>query len=504
MKENTNKSLVLNSIILYVRLIITSLCGFIATRYALSAIGIVDYGLFSVMGSIITFISIINTIMVSTSNRYIAVAIGKGDTLAANKLFNICLQIHAVVAVLTFLFAFPIGYWYIGNVLNYEGDIYNAYYIFTVSTLASIFSFLIVPYQGLITAKERFFIFCIPDIISSILRLCLAYILLFYFEQKVIIYATFIAITTIYPSAFYIYYCKKHFGEIVRLIFIRDKNKTREIIGFSTWVAYGAVAYVSRAQGAAILVNAFFNTVMNTALGIANSINSIIGLVAKSISQPIDPQVTKAYSSGDKLRCNKLLIFSTKITYLVVFLVSVPFLVECEWILSIWLGQVPPYATSFTLLIIADTLLDSLNSGIKSIIFASGKIKLFQIIPSTLKLLSIIAAFVALKLGYPPYSLLVAYIGFTFLIILANQWILHRELGYDNSILIKNSYFPSLCISIGFLPMLYLCNFLNLHPVLSIVLSLFYSLILVYIIVLKKEERHFIANAIAGFFRRFM
>lgn len=504
MKENTNKALVINSVVLYTRLIITSICGFLTTRYALMAIGVVDYGLFSVIGSIITFISIINTIMVSTSNRYIAVAIGKGDVNEANSLFNICFQLHAVIALLTLLIAFPIGYWYIGNILNYEGDIYNAYFIFTVSVTSSIFTFLIVPYQGLLTAKERFFIFSIPDIISNVLRLILAYLLLFYFENKVIVYASFLAISTLYPSIIYIYYCRKHFLNIVEFKLVKDNAKVREILSFSTWVGYGAVAYVGRAQGAALLVNAFFNTIMNTALGIANSINGIIGLFSKSISQPIDPQITKAYAAGDHQRANNLLVLSTKMTYLVIFIISVPFLVECEWILSLWLGDVPPYAVIFTLLLIVDTLIDSMNSGIKSIIFASGKIKLFQIIPSTLKLVAVFAAFLVLDNGTPPYYLLVTYIVFTIFTFFANQWILHKSLGYNNKLLINRSYLPSFCVTLGFVPFIFLVEKLEWHPVCIIVISLLYSVCLIFIFGMSNNEKYLLKEAVINSLNKIM
>ena len=487
MKENSNKILVVNSIILYIRLVITAVCGFLSTRFALQALGIVDFGLFSVIGSIITFISIINTIMVSTSHRYIAVAVGKGNANDANKIFNICFKIHAYVAITTLVLALPLGLLYIYYVLNYDGELFNAVFIYLVSVLASIISFLMVPFQGLLTAKERFFVFCIPDIISSILRLILSYLLIFFFDDKVIVYSSFMAFTLLYPSFIYIRYCKKNYSEIVSFKKVDDNDMLKEILGFSTWVGYGAVAYVGKSQGASIVVNAFFNTIMNTALGIANSICSIIGLFAKSIAQPIDPQITKAYATGNTERCNQLLIVSTKITFLVVFFISSPFFVDCHYILALWLGDVPPHAVAFTLLVIIDTLVDSLNSGIKSIIFASGDIKLFQIVPSTLKLLAIVAGYVVLSMGYSPQYLLYAYILFSVFVFVANQWILNKVLGYDNWLLIKNSYIPSCLVVILYLP--YLLFNLDIHPLFDIIISSIYLLIILYVVGLSSCER---------------
>lgn len=495
MQENTNKSLTVNTLILYIRLVVTAVCGLFTTRFALEALGVVDYGLFSVIGSIISFIAIINTIMVSTSNRFIAVAIGKGDIEDANKQFNVCLVIHIIIAMCTILFALPIGDWYINNYLNYDGDINNALMIFQFTIFASAVTFVGVPYNGLLTAKEKFVVFCVPDIISHIFKLLVAYLIVSYFEQKLIIYSFSIAVFTAYPVVVYIYYCYRHYREISAFKFVKDKRRYKEIFVFSAWVGYGAVAYVGKAQGAAILVNAFFSTVMNTALGIANSINSIIVSFAQNVALPIAPQITKSYVSGNKERSVHLLILSTKLTFLVMFLVSSPFLVGTEWILECWLGEVPGYATMFTILVIVDALIDSMNSGIKNYIFASGRIKLFQVAASTLKLIAILAAFVALNIGFPAYSLLFTYIVFSVLVFFANQWVLNRTLNFDNALLWKKSYIPSMLIVVLFSP----CFFLKLciPQYCAIIFSFIYLSLLIYLVGLSKSERQFVFSIIA-------
>lgn len=500
MQENTNKSLAINSIILYIRLAVTAICGLFTTRFALEALGVVDYGLFSVIGSIISFIAIINTIMVSTSNRFIAVAIGKNDIIEANKQFNVCLTIHAVLAVLTLLFALPLGEWYINSYLNYAGDIENALMVFRFTIIASAITFIGVPYNGLLTAKERFSVFCIPDIISHILKLAVAYIIVNHFQNKLMVYSLSIAVFTVYPIVIYVIYCYKKFRNIAALHIVRDKKCYKDVFVFSAWVGYGAVAYVGKAQGAAILVNIFFNTIMNTALGIANSINGIIVNFAQNIAQPIAPQITKSYAAGDYDRSNYLLILSTKLTFLVMLLVSSPFLVGTDWILGLWLRKVPEYASMFTILVIVDAIIDSMNSGIKNIIFASGRIKLFQIAASTLKIVAIIFAYIVLKLGVHAYYLLYVYIVFTILVFFANQWVLNKTLNYDNSFLWKKSYLPSVFIVLLFSP----CFFLKLFipQLIAIIVSFFYLCILIALIGFNASERKYVFLIISNKIRR--
>lgn len=487
MKENTNKIIAYNAILLYVKLIVSVVCGLFITRFSLTALGISDFGLYSVIGSIITFVAIINTIMVSTSQRYIAVAIGRGDQREINTQFNICKIIHVVIAVATLMLAMPMGDLYIVSYLNYDGSILNARIVFAVCVFSSALSFVGVPYHGLLTAKENFFIFCIPDIISHVLRLIFTYALIYFFSNKLLVYAGMMALLNIFPIVVYIIYCNRKYRDITKFRFVKDKQKYKDVFLFSAWVGYGAVAWVGKNQGAAVLINMFFSTVMNTALGIANSLSSLIGQFAQSIAQPIAPQITKTFVSGDRIRCDSLLVFSTKITYLLMLVISSPFLVECEWILGIWLGQVPPYAVVFTVLMIVDALVDSLNSGIKNIIFASGDIKLFQIIPSTLKLLSILVAYFALREGYPAYSLLYAYIIFSILIFFANQWILKHTIQFNTTRLVKNSYLPSLLVTLLFLPFCFIN--IGIHPILMIALSFIYLLLLTFIFGLSSEER---------------
>lgn len=496
MQENTNRALVSNSLILYARLIISSLCGFFTTRYALQALGVCDFGLISLVGGIVTFLAIINTIMVSTSNRYIAVAIGNGNIENANKQFNICLIIHICITILSLLFAIPLGHWYIIEHLNYTGEMSDALIVFYISAIASISTFIGVPYSGLLVAKERFGVYCIPEILASIFKLFFVIILVDHFNHKLILYALACGFFSAFPTLYYVVYCSVKLKVFSKWNYVSQKSQYKEMLSFSGWVAYGAFAYVGKSQGAAILVNSFFDTVMNTALGIGNAISSITMAFSRSISQPIDPQITKSYVVNNMERCENLLVLSTKLTFYIVIIISAPFFVNANWILSLWLGNVPPYAAMFTVLILIDVLVESMNTGIKSIIFASGKIKLFQIIPSSLKLFSILLAYIILKTGTPPYSLFYTYIGITLITVICNQWILNKTLNFKNSILIKKSYLPSITISILSIIVTFIVK--GLSPIIAIIINEIVLCALIFIIGLSKTERNSVIQLISN------
>lgn len=492
MQENTNKAIAFNSIIIYGKMAVTTVCALLTTRYALQALGVVDFGLYSVLGGIISLISIFNTIMLSTSNRFIAVAIGKGDIKVVNKQFNVNLTVHVAIALLALLVAFPLGNWYIPRYVNYDGPLSNALMVYYISIIGSIFSFVGVPYNGLLMAKERFIVFSLVDVVCHILKLIVAWILISYFEHKLLIYTITMAFMTAVPTIVYVLYCSKRFPEIVRLKIVRDREMYKNVFGFSAWVTVGAVAHVGKTQGAALVVNLFFNTVMNTAMGIATSVNHYISLFAHGVVQPMQPQITKSYAAGNKQRTDELLIMSTKYSFMLMLLVGSFFLVSPEWLLSLWLGEVPPYATTFLILFVVDGLVQSFNSGISNIIWASGKIGLYQLLTSMLNLLAILVGYFVLRSGVPAYYLTVTYICFSVIRFFAIQWSLHHTLNYDNMILWRNSYFPSLLIVILFLPVFIIPE--AIHPLLKLVVSFLYLCILEWFVGLKKNERHHIVS----------
>ena len=500
MQENTNRAIAYNSIILYAKMAITTVCALLSTRYALRALGVVDYGLYSVLGGIISIIAILNTIMVSTSNRFIAVAIGVGNIEEANRQFNVNLSIHVAIAFFVLFIAYPIGDWYIPRFVNYDGPMTNAMMVYCITTVGSIFSFIGVPYNGLLMAKEKFIVFCSIDVFSHVVRLVVSWLLLFCFEQKLLVYTVMMAIVHALPTLFYFMYCSIKYKEIVRVRIVRDKDLYKNVFGFSVWVGIGALAHVGRNQGAALIVNTFFSTVMNAAMGVASMVNNYVSMFAKNITQPMLPQITKSYAAGNEQRTQELLIMSTKYCYLMTLMVGSVFLVEPEWILSLWRGDVPPYSTIFLALFVVDNLVLSLNDGVSNIIFASGNISFYQICSSLTNILAIVAGFFVLRGGAPAFFLLVAYIVVSIIRFLVIQWALHRTLDYDNRILFRHSYLPSLVTTLCFFPMIFIRT--HLHPIFNIIIAIIYLSILVWYIGLNRDERNRISSFVINKWRR--
>lgn len=489
MQENTNKAIAVNSIIIYARMGINTILALFTTRFALKALGVVDYGLFSVLGGIISFMGIFNTIMLSTCNRFLAVVIGKGDQQKINKTFNVNLIIFIGCALLLLLLAVTIGDWYVRNKINYDGPRENVLLVYYFSVLGTLIYTLGTPYNGLLMAKERFFLFSFVDVALHVVRFGVVLSLIYFFEKKLLVYTLLQSFTIAIPSIVFFWYCNRKFPEITKFHLIKEKLEYKEVFAFSGWVGFGAIAFVARNQAASLLVNFFFNTVMNTALGIANSLNHYVTLFANSITQPIQPQITKSYASGNYSRTETLLIMSTKLTFLMMLFISIPFFVGAEWIIKLWLGQVPPYAVSFTLLLIIDNLAMSFNSGQSVVIFADGRITLYQVVISLLRLFAVLTGYIVLKAGFPPESLFITYIIFSILMVVATQWCLKKTLDYNIKGLILHSYLPSIFTLVLILPVLFIPQ--TVVAPLRIGIGMVYYLFIVWFVGLSKAERKY-------------
>lgn len=492
MKENTNKAIAVNSLYLYIRLLIVSICDLLTTRFALQALGIYDFGLFSILGSIISFIAVFNTIMISTSNRFISVAIGRGDVSEINEQFNINLTIHFIIACVTLLLLVPMGDFYIHRYINYSGNIGTALNVFHITIIGSIVSFLGVPYNGLLIAKENFFLYSAAGIVSHAIKLVFAILLLYAFQNKLLTYAIVQGFVSVLPTIIYIVYSTYSYPEITKIKISKNKSKYLQVLGFSGWVSYGAFAMIGKNQGAAILVNMFFSTAMNTALGLANSVSSLLLNFSNSISQPFSPQITKSYIMGNFERTENLLVLNTKYTFFASLLISAPFLTNSSWIFKLWLGVVPDYVVEFTTLVLIENLITSLNSGISVLIFATGRIKLYQIVINTLRLLSILIAYFVLRNEYPATSLLLVYIAISIIIFFIGQYILNKVTGFANSTLLKKSYFPSILITILFIPTCFY-HFVSID-VINIVITELYLVLLLFFVGCSSNEKKTVLN----------
>lgn len=500
MQENTNKAIAINSLILYVRLVVISISGLLYTRFSLEALGVNDYGLYSVIACIITFISVLNTIMVTTSNRFIAIAIGLHDKQEICNQFNINLLIHIAIALLTIFLATPIGHWYIQNFVSYNGNMGVAKVVYDVSIFSAALSFVGVPYNGLLIARERFLVFCSTDVLMSLFKLFFTYLLINHFENKLIVYSWVMAFMTAFPTFVFWLYCRKAFANTTRFVFVRQWKKYNEVIKFSASIGIGAIAMIGKVQGGALIINMFFTTAMNAGLAVANSVNTILMTFANNAQKPISPQIVKSYAVGDMQRCTNLVCLASKATYLSMFFVSIPFLISPELIFGLWLKSIPAYAVTFTRLLIIDNLIFSINAGVNDFVNATGKIKLYQIVINSLIVSAVIVGYIAIRCGMSPEYLFYVYITFSFIVFLVRPFILTHISQFNVSHLIYSSYIPVLTTTFAFLLVFLIKPYISQLQC-CLIAYIFWG-ILVYVFALNKMERRWLNKKALTIFQK--
>ena len=327
-----NKTLAKNSLLLYFRLIVVTIVGLITTRIVVRNLGVSDYGLYNVVGSIVVMMNFLNTVMVSTTYRYIAYELGKGKEGNVNKIFNISFSIHLALILIVILLAETLGIWYIRNYLNINPNkLHDAIFVFRFSILATVINIFSIPFQGLVTALEKFSVKAIIEILRSVVKLIFVILLAYYLGNKLRFYSVLMAIATVIPSFLFIIYCTKKYPLFTKIKVQRDVPKYKEMLGYSGWIMIGAAASVGKNTGTPIIVNYFFGTILNAAYSIANQINNFLILFTQGLTEAAIPQITKNFSGGNNKRVLNLAAYISKYSFLLLLLPALPILLETNF-----------------------------------------------------------------------------------------------------------------------------------------------------------------------------
>lgn len=300
---NENKKIAFNSVILFVRLCIVSIISLISARFVLQALGASNYGLYNVVGGIVALLNVVNTAMITTTYRYIAYELGKGDNGNPNKVFNSSLVIHVMFGIIILIIGLSLGEWYVNNYLNVPvGSLSSALFVLRVSIFTTMVSTVLVPYQGLLVAFEKFYVSAVIDIIPQCMKLVAVFALCYAVGDKLRIYALIMMGYTLVSSALFLLYSYRYYYLTCRLKINKDWKLYREMFSFSGWILFGACSSVGKTQGSAIIINYFFGTIVNAAFAVANQVENFILMFSRMLNQAAVPQITKSFSSGkDKL-----------------------------------------------------------------------------------------------------------------------------------------------------------------------------------------------------------
>jgi O-antigen/teichoic acid export membrane protein len=493
-----NKKIAKNSLILYTRLIISSIIGLYTSRIILLELGVDDFGLYTIVGGIVSLLSLLNTSMISTSNRYLAIEIGKKSGSEINKIFNTLLVIHALFGIVLLIFVEVIGVFYVQNFLNVGASkISDALFVLHLSTFSAVLGTMIIPFQGLITAYEKFSVRAIFEVIQSILNLGMVLLLVFHTGDKLKFYAVYVLVIQVIIASFYFIYCKIKYVEDIKWNLNKKISDYKELSRFFGWQMVYVAGATGTQQGGAMLINFFFGNGLNAAFGVAARVNEFVFSFVKNLNQAALPQITKSYSGGDQGRSLNLVYTLSKLTYFIMLIPTVPILISIDTILLLWLTVVPPFTAAFVILRIIHALISCLESGFDATIDATGQIRKTKLIFSFLFLSTLPVIYLLYDLGAPSYILIVIYIVVEIFFIFIQTRILSNLTGFQLSIYFKKTLLPASFVTMLILPIFFLRAFFD-DSLLSIIImsafSIIYTIIIIFFVGLEKCERKILSE----------
>lgn len=504
---DNNKKIAFNSIVIFVRLLIVSVVGLISSRLVLDALGASDFGLYNVVGSIVTLLAVFNTAMLSTTYRFIAYEVGKKDGGEPNRVFNACFMIHACFAILILILGLGVGDWYINNYLNVDPEkIPDALFVFHMSLITAVLSTLLVPYNGLLVAFEKFSVNAIIDVGTTLLRLAAIVLFIYSDGNRIRLYSIILLVCHTLASLSYYVYCLFKYRPIIKFKIVKAWTLYKEMLSYAFWTMFGAVAIIGKDQGSKILINYFFGTLVNAAYAVANQIESFILNFARSLSNAAIPQITKNFSGGNKGRSLKLTCYISKYTFFLMSLVAFPVLLEMDFLLGLWLKEIPAGATTFCRLVVLNGLLGCLGEGIPALVNATGNIKTYQIVYQTFNFLGLPIAYVFYKLGFNEYSIIEVYCVITFLCAFVRLYLLKMIFKFDVRLFIKTSYNRILYVSIPLAALYFVYNpssFSVLGHVTGLFGSVLFVIAMILLIGLDSEERPLLRRYTSSLLSRF-
>lgn len=310
--NSNNKRIAKNTLMLYFRMLIIMLVTLYTSRVVLSALGVVDYGIYNVVGGLVTMMGLLNGAMSVSTQRYLTYELGKGDMLRLKQVFSTCMTIFMILSLIVIILAETIGLWFLYNKMVIpEERMDAACYVYQFSILACILSLITNPFNATIIAHEKMDVYAYVSILEVALKLVIVYLLLVIPTDRLITYGILILASQFIVALCYIIYCWKKFSE-THYHFYWDKPLFRELISYSGWNLYGSAAGLVKGQGLNILLNMFFNPAVNAARGIAYQINSAITQFFTNFYTAVRPQITKYYATGEINEMTKLVFRSSR------------------------------------------------------------------------------------------------------------------------------------------------------------------------------------------------
>ncbi|CUQ47839.1 hypothetical protein [Bacteroides thetaiotaomicron] len=497
-----------NTLLLYLRMLFQLGIALYTSRAVLNALGVIDFGIYNVVGGIIVIFSFLNNAMASSTQRFLVYHLGTNDSRKLKQIFSSAIIIHFVMAVVVVGLAEIMGLWFLqAKMIIPMERLEVAKWVFHLSVISSAITILSVPYNAAIIANERMGAFAAISIIETLLKLCVAIFISFCNGDRLLWYAGLLLGVSVIVRTIYGVYCSKSFPE-AKLIFPRNnKLLYKEMTSFAGWSLVGNLSVVGYTQGINLLLNIFFGPAINAARGIAVQVqNAVYGFV-RSFQTAVNPQITKSYAIGDLKSMHLLIYRSSKLSFYLTLMLSLPIIIETPYVLSLWLNIVPDYTVAFCRLTFISCMIESISNPFMIGASATGKIKKYHLIIGSILLLIVPVSYIFLKLGFEPIIVYIIDILIQFIAQIIRLFLCRHLFSLNILFYIKDviSRIVGVAVLSVVFSLLIDSLFIEINFINAIIVA-FFSFISVcvvsYVIGLTKSERTFFNNKMLKIFHR--
>ena len=447
--EQNNKRIAKNTLLLYFRMLLTMAISLYTSRIVLSILGVEDYGIYNVVGGVVSMFSVVSGSLTAAISRFITYEIGKGDKSKLQRIFSSAITIQIILSLIIILLAETIGLWFLNIKMNIpDSRMYAANWVFQLSIITFTINLISVPYNATIIAHEKMSAFAYISILEVLFKLIIVYLLLLSSIDKLILYSILMAIVALAVRFVYGYYCKRHFEEC-SYHFLLDKKLLNKMFSFAGWNFIGASSAILRDQGGNIIINLFCGPSVNAARGIAYQVSNAIQGFVGNFMMAVNPQITKSYAAGNRQYMMTLIFQGARLSYYILLLLSLPVIINTHYILSIWLKDVPEHTTLFVKLVLVFAMSESISTPLVTAMLATGKIRNYQVIVGGLQMMNLPISYILLKNGYIPETVLIIAICISQCCLVARLYLLRNMINLDVKIFINKVYFNVITVTIA-------------------------------------------------------
>ncbi len=501
-----NSRVARNTLLLYARMIFILAVNLYTARVVLSVLGVDDYGIYNVVAGFVLMFGFLNTAMATASSRYIAYEQGVGDLERQKKIYSTTVIIHLAIAVILVLFAESLGAWYVNHKMVFPVErSLAANFVFQAAIVSFFFNIVSVPFISSIIAHEDMGIYALVSIIDALLKLGIVFLLPISPIDNLIFYSILLLIVSLINYLIYSIYCRRKYIEC-RFIFNRDSSLFKEMLGFAGWSFVGNFGISAKDYGVNLILNLFFGPAVNAARAIAFQISSAINGFVSNFQLALNPQITKRYAQGEIDSMIKLMRTGSKFSFFLLAIIIIPVIVRADYLLSIWLVEVPENTTIFLQLILIMALINSMYGPISTAVLATGKIRTYQIVVAIIMCTDVPFSYLALRFGMPAASVFIIGIISAFVALIVRLALLNKTVNiniysFGVEVILKNIIIFIVLVSMPMLINNYIPNcFLGL--LLITVISLVWAVFIVFILGLNNEERLWIKSKLKSILKK--